>query len=218
MYILPGGVRGLLPEGFKARLLEKLKLVDEFIPKVDKLIFNNIVFEKRARGLAYIPKEWVDVYGVYGPAARGSGVSRDVRKTDPYLQYDKLDFEPFVTDGGDVYARSEVRRADLIMTVDLIRQILDKMPEKGDIKAETPNVLHWKIPQGETYSKCESSRGEYGMYFVTDGSDMPRRVNLKGPSYTHANALLDKLLINANIADTAAIMVSLATCPPEIER
>jgi len=218
MYIIPGGVRGLLPEGFKGRLLEKLKLIDEFIPRIDKLIFNNVVFEKRAKGLAHIPKEWVDEYGVYGPAARGSGVSRDVRKTNPYLFYDKLDFEPFVTTEGDVYARSLVRRADLIQTVDLIRQILDKMPEKGDIKAQTPNVLHWKIPKGETYSKCESSRGEYGMYFATDGSDKPRRVHLKGPSYTHANALLDKLLINANIADTAAIMVSLATCPPEIER
>jgi NADH-quinone oxidoreductase subunit D len=56
------------------------------------------------------------------------------------------------------------------------------------------------------------------MYMVTDGSDMPRRINLKGPSYTHANVLLERLLINANIADTAGIMVSLATCPPEIER
>ena len=92
------------------------------------------------------------------------------------------------------------------------------MPDKGDIRAETPNVMHWRIPKGETYQKCESSRGEYGMYMVTDGSDKPRRVNLKGPSYTHANALLEKLLINANIADTAGIMVSLATCPPEIER
>ncbi|MEN8137923.1 MAG: NADH-quinone oxidoreductase subunit D [Bacteroidota bacterium] len=217
MYIIPGGVRGNLPEGFKERMLENLKLIDEFIVKIDKLIFQNVVFESRAKGLGHIPKEWVDEYGVYGPAARGSGVMRDVRKTNPYLHYDKLDFEPHVETEGDVYARSVVRYEDLKMTVDLIRQILDKIPG-GDIKAQTPNVLHWKIPQGETYAKCESSRGEYGMYFVTDGSDKPRRAHLKGPSYTHANALLDRLLINANIADTAAIMVSLATCPPEIER
>jgi len=56
MYIIPGGVRGLLPDGFKARLLEKLKLIDEFIPKVDKLIFDNAVFQSRAKGLAYIQK------------------------------------------------------------------------------------------------------------------------------------------------------------------
>lgn len=218
MYILPGGVRGLLTDGFKGRMEEKLKLIDEFVIKLDKLMFQNVVFESRAKGLGYIPKEWVDVYGVYGPAARAAGVMRDIRKTNPYLKYAELDFEPYTTTESDVYARSFVRYQDLQTTVDLIRQIMAKMPEKGDIKAETPNVLHWKIPKGETYSKCESSRGEYGMYMVSDGSDMPRRVNLKGPSYTHANALLDKMLINANIADTAAIMVSLATCPPEIER
>ena len=218
MYILPGGVRGLLPDGFKKRLEENLKLADEFVKNVNDLMYNNSVFKKRAKGLAYIPKDYIDKYGVYGPAARAAGVMRDVRKTNPYLKYDELDFEPFVTTESDVYARSLVRWHDLKMTIDLIRQIMAKMPEKGEIKSPTPNVMHWRIPKGETYVKCESSRGEYGMYMVTDGSDTPRRVNLKGPSYTHANALLEKLLINANIADTAGIMVSLATCPPEIER
>ncbi len=218
MYILPGGVRGLLPNGFKNRLEENLKLVDEFLPNVWDLIYTNSVFKKRAKGLAVIPKEWIDQYGIYGPAARAAGIMRDVRKTHPYLFYSEIDFEPFTTDESDVFARSLVRWHDLKMTVDIIRQILAKMPEKGDIKAPTPNVMHWKIPKGETYVKCESSRGEYGMYLVTDGSDKPRRVNLKGPSYTHATSVLEKLLVNANIADTAAIMVSLATCPPEIER
>ncbi len=217
MYILPGGVRGLLPNGFKNRLEENLKLVDEFLPNVWDLIYTNSVFKKRAKGLAVIPKEWIDEYGIYGPAARAAGIMRDVRKTHPYLFYSEIDFEPFTTDESDVFARSLVRWHDLKMTVDIIRQILAKMPEKGDIKAPTPNVMHWKIPKGETYVKCESSRGEYGMYLVTDGSDKPRRVNLKGPSYTHATSVLEKLLVNANVAD-AAIMVSLATCPPEIER
>ncbi|MDA3906188.1 MAG: hypothetical protein PF484_08955 [Bacteroidales bacterium] len=218
MYIIPGGVRGLLPDGFKKRMEENLKLVDEFVINIDNLMYNNSVFKQRAKGLAVIPKDWIDTYGVYGPTARAAGVMRDVRKTHPYLKYAELDFEPFTTTESDVYARSRVRWHDLQTTVDLIRQIMAKMPDGGEIRAETPNVLHWRIPKGETYQKCESSRGEYGMYMVTDGSDKPRRVNLKGPSYTHANALLDKLLINANIADTAAIMVSLATCPPEIER
>jgi NADH-quinone oxidoreductase subunit D len=218
MYILPGGVRGLLPDGFKKRMEENLKLADEFVKSIDDLMYSNSVFKKRAKGLAVIPKEWVDRYGVYGPAARAAGVMRDVRKTNPYLKYAELDFEPYTTTESDVYARSRTRWYDLQTTIDLIRQIMAKMPEKGEIKAQTPNVLHWKIPKGETYVKCESSRGEYGMYMVTDGSDMPRRINLKGPSYTHANVLLERLLINANIADTAGIMVSLATCPPEIER
>ena len=92
------------------------------------------------------------------------------------------------------------------------------MPDKGVFRTQTPNVLHWKIPKGEVYVPSESSRGEYGFYMVSDGSKYPRRVNLRGPSYTHAVVLLEKLLINANIADVHQIMVSLQTCPPEIER
>jgi NADH-quinone oxidoreductase subunit D len=92
------------------------------------------------------------------------------------------------------------------------------MPDKGDIRAKTPNVLHWKIPRGETYQRLESSRGEYGFYMVTDGSMYPRRINLRGPSYNSAFILLEKMLVNANISDVSSIMVSLATCPPEIER
>ena len=218
MYILPGGVRGLLPDGFKARLEDNLKLIDEFIIKIKKLMFDNAVFKKRAIGVGVIQKEWVDMFGIVGPNARSLGISRDIRKDYPYLKYNELDFTPPTATDGDIYARSTVRYKELIQTVDLIRQIMAKMPEKGDIKSPTPNVLHWKIPKGETYTRSESSRGEYGMYYVTDGSDKPRRINLRGPSYNHAMSLLEHMLINANISDVHAIMVSLQTCPPEIER
>lgn len=218
MYILPGGVRGLLPEGFKERMEENLKLIDEFSVNIEKLMFNNAVFKKRAIGVGVIEKEWVDMFGIVGINARCVGVNRDIRKDYPYLKYNDLDFEPATATDGDIYTRSLLRHKELIMTVDLLRQIMSKMPEKGEFKAPTPNVLHWKIPKGETYVRSESSRGEYGMYFVTDGTDKPRRINLRGPSYNHAMTLLEHMLINANISDLHAIMVSLQTCPPEIER
>jgi len=106
----------------------------------------------------------------------------------------------------------------MISSVDLLRQIMAKMPTKGEFKAPTPNVLHWEVPKGEVYVRSESTRGEYGFYIVSDGTKYPRRINLRGPSYTHAVSLLEKMLVNANISDIAAIMVSLQTCPPEIER
>ena len=84
--------------------------------------------------------------------------------------------------------------------------------------ASIPNVLHWKIPPGETYVRGECSRGEYGYYLVTDGSGYPRRVNVRGPSYTHAMALFERMVVNCNISDVAALLVSLHTYPPEIER
>jgi len=104
------------------------------------------------------------------------------------------------------------------MSVDLLRQILAKMPSEGPLMAKMPSMLHWKIPRGETYVRGECSRGEYGYYLVTDGSGYPRRVNVRGPSYTHAMALLERMIVNINIADVAALMVSLHTYPPEIER
>ncbi len=218
MYFTPGGVRGLLPDGFKKRMEENLKEIDDFIHRIDDLMYSNAVFKKRTVDVAVLDPSWIEKYGVVGPNARSAGFNRDVRKDYPYLIYDQLDFEPKVMNHSDIYNRSRLRWHELIMSVDLIRQIMAKMPEKGDFKAPTPNVLHWEIPKGETYVRAESSRGEYGLYMVTDGTDKPRRINLRGPSYTHSMCLLEDMLIGANIADVHSIMVSLQTCPPEIER
>ena len=218
MFILPGGVRDDLPDGFDERMEETLREIESTLRDVHDTMFRNAVFKKRAVGLGYVDPKLVDEYGITGPVARGAGVAKDVRKDQPYLVYDQLDFEPVVAQASDVYARADVRRRDLLMSVDLIRQVLAKMPRQGPVMATLPNVLHWKIPRGETYVRGECSRGEYGYYLVTDGSGYPRRVNVRGPSYTHAMALLEKLIVNVNISDVAGLMVSLHTYPPEIER
>jgi len=218
MYIIPGGVRGNLPEGFKDRMEDNLRDIDDFIVRIKKLIFHNSVFKQRAVGLAVITPDMVDKYGIVGTNARACGVKRDVRKDNPYLYYDQLDFDPPTATEGDVYARTWIRWQELIQTVDLIRQIMAKMPKDGDIRAKMPNVLNWKIAKGDTYVRLESGRGEYGMYYVTDGSDKPRRINLRGPSYNHAISVLEDVLVGTDVADVHATMVSLQTCPPEIER
>jgi len=218
MFILPGGVRDDLPEGFQERMEDTLQEIESTLSDVYDTMFRNAVFKKRAAGLGYVDPAVIDRYGVTGPVARGAGIAKDVRKDQPYLVYDQLDFEPVTANESDVYARADVRRRDLLMSVDLIRQILARMPRKGEVMATLPNVLHWKIPRGETYVRGECSRGEYGYYLVTDGSGYPRRVNVRGPSYTHAMALLEKLIVNVNISDVAGLMVSLHTYPPEIER
>jgi NADH-quinone oxidoreductase subunit D len=218
MFIMPGGVRDDLPAGFDQRMDETLREIEGTLSDVQDTMFRNAVFKKRAIGLGYVDPAWVDEYGITGPVARGAGVAKDVRKNQPYLVYDRLDFEPVTAQESDTYARADVRRRDLLMSVDLIRQILARMPRRGDVMATLPNVLHWKIPPGETYVRGECSRGEYGYYLVTDGSGYPRRVNVRGPSYTHAMALLEKMIVNVNVSDVAGLMVSLHTYPPEIER
>ena len=218
MFILPGGVRDRLPEGFGKRMEETLRELESTLGDIYNTMYCNAVFKKRTIGLGIIDPALIEPYGVTGPNARAAGVAKDVRKDQPYLVYPELEFEPVIGEGSDVYARADVRRRDILLSIDLVRQILARMPGEGPIMTELPNVLHWKIPRGETYIRGECSRGEYGYYLVTDGSGYPRRVNVRGPSYTHAVALLERLIVNVNIADVAGLMVSLHTYPPEIER
>lgn len=218
MFILPGGVRDVFPDGFADRLEATLKEVEGIMKDVHDVMFQNAVFKKRAIGVGVIEPAWIDPFGVTGPNARAAGIAKDVRKDQPYLVYPELEFEPIVGTGSDIFARADVRRRDTLLSIDLVRQILAKMPQTGPVMAKLPNVLHWKIPRGETYIRGECSRGEYGYYLVTDGSGFPRRVNVRGPSYTHGMALLEKMIVNMNISDVAGLMVSLHVYPPEIER
>ena len=218
MHMPPGGVRGLLPQGFIPRMEDSLKKIDQIMEDVERVMFNNSVFKTRSVGLGYIDPGWVDEYGITGPNARGAGIPLDVRKDYPYLKYPELDFGVSVGKDSDVFTRADVRRRDILTTISLIRQIMDKMPSSGPFMADMPNVLHWKIPKGESYVRSECTRGEYGYYTVTDGSGYPRRINVRGPSYTHAIALMERMAINLNIADTAGVMSSLHTYPPEVER
>lgn len=218
IFMLPGGVRNNLPRGFKNRMLSTLDQIEKTLYDVERAMLNNAVFKKRSVGLGYIDPDWVDLYGITGPNARAAGIAKDVRIDNPYAKYASLDFEAVVETDSDIYARTRLRWRDTMMTIDLLRQILDKTPETGEFKTKLPSMLHWKIPAGETYVKAECTRGEYGYYVVTDGSGYPRRINVRGPSYTHAMTVAEKLLVNCNLADVAGTMVSLHTYPPEVER
>ena len=219
MFILPGGVRADLPAGFEKRMEETLQELESTLVDVKRVMFHNAVFKKRSVGIGYIDPALLDEYGITGPNARAAGVARDVRSEQPYLVYPELELEAITGKDSDIYTRAEVRYRDLLQSIDLIRQLLSKMKQhQGKVMSQLPNVLHWKIPPGETYIRGECSRGEYGYYVVTDGSAYPRRINVRGPSYTHAIALFEKLIINNNISDVAAMLVSLHTYPPEIER
>jgi len=219
MYMVPGGVRGPLPDGFEQRALKVMDITDKLLDQVEKAMYNNTVFKSRSKGLGVIPKEMVDPYGIVGPNARSAGVKRDLRKDEPYLMYDQLDFDMITGTDSDAYDRAMLRLLETRQSVDLIRQCLKRMPTDGAFQIkDMPNVLHWKVPKGETYVKAECTRGEYGYYMVSDGTEQVRRVHVRGPSYTHAIAVMEKLAVGTNIADIAGLMVSLHTYPPEVER
>lgn len=218
MYIVPGGVRAGFPDGYTERAREVLNRVEKILREVETVLFNNAIFKLRSQGLGVIPKEMIDPYGIVGPNARACGVERDLRKDEPYLVYDQLDFDVVTGTASDAYERAWVRYREMHQSISLLRQMLDRMPHDGSFQAKMPNVLHWQVPAGETYVKAECTRGEYGYYLITDGSEYLRRVHVRGPSYTHAIAVMEKLAIGVNVADIAGLMVSLHTYPPEIER
>jgi len=94
MFILPGGVRDDLPEGFGQRMEETLREMESTLKQVREVMFHNSVFKKRTVGMGYIDPDWVEPYGITGPTARAAGVPLDVRANQPYLVYPQLDFEP----------------------------------------------------------------------------------------------------------------------------
>ena len=218
MYITPGGVRAPLPEGFTERARSVMDGIEKLLYEIERVVLNNAVFKLRSKGLGIIDPSMIDDYGIVGPNARAAGLARDVRKDSPYLVYDQLDFETITGDKSDAYNRTVQRYQEMHQCISLIRQMLDQTPTSGSFHADLPNVLHWKIPAGQTYVKAECTRGEYGYFLVTDGSEYLRRVTIRGPSYTHAIAVMEKLVVGVNIADVAGLMVSLHTYPPEIER
>jgi len=218
MYMIPGGVRKNLPEGFTEKTLNLIERTKALLVDVEKTFFHNAIVKSRLQGMGIITPEMVSEYGIVGPNARASGIADDIRINNPYLKYAELDIKMITATTGDAYTRAKLRYDELLQSLDLITQILDKMPTEGEIQAKLPNVLHWKIPAGQTYIKAESTRGEHGFYMVSDGTKYPRRVFARGASYTHAISVLEKLAVNLSISDLAALMVSLHTCPPEIER
>ncbi|MCK4349976.1 MAG: NADH-quinone oxidoreductase subunit D, partial [Candidatus Krumholzibacteria bacterium] len=81
-----------------------------------------------------------------------------------------------------------------------------------------PNPFKWRIPEGDAFVRCESSRGELGLYIVSDGGEKPYRVHFRTPSYPHGLTVLEKALKGASVADVGNIMISLYVIAPEIDR
>jgi len=217
IYIWPGGVRRDFPSGFKEKIVNTLHSIGGCVPDYDATFFNNRLFYERAKGIGKITQEEAKQWGATGQTLRATGMAYDIRKVEPYAAYDKVDWDVPVRQDGDAYSRVWVIRDEMIESVHMIFKLLDAMPE-GPVYNRIPNPFKWKIPKGEAYLRCESSRGELGLYMVSSGTDKPYRVHFRTPSYPHGLIILEKLLENASIADVGNIMISLYVVAPEIDR
>lgn len=219
IYNIPGGVRRELPDGFLERVTSTMDYIESRLPDYDNLMFTNQVFVHRARGCGPINQEQALEWAVTGPNLRATGLAFDVRRDDPYLIYDKLDFEIPTEQAGDAWARALVRRKELKESIRIIRQVIARLPRiPGPIRCPIPNPLAWNVPAGSTYTRVESSKGELSWYVVSDGGERPYRTHVRGPSQMHAVQVLEKLSVGCRIEDVAQIMFSLDACPPEVDR
>ncbi|MCB1877113.1 MAG: NADH-quinone oxidoreductase subunit D [Chromatiales bacterium] len=219
MYITPGGVRRDLPEGVLDRLSKVLDYVESRLPEFDNLFFDNAVVINRATGVGTLTTEQALSWGVTGPNLRACGLPFDVRRDDPYLIYDELDFDIPTETAGDAWARTLVRREELLQSIRILRQIIATLPKVGGpIRCALPNPLAWNVPAGSVYARTESSKGELGFFVVSKGGAKPWRVHVRGPSSMHAVHVLERLGPGSRLEDVAQIMFSLDACPPEVDR
>jgi NADH-quinone oxidoreductase subunit D len=219
IYNIPGGVRRDHPSGWLGRVSDTIDYLESRLPDYDNLMFRNRVFVQRARDCGVMNQEQALTWGVTGPNLRACGLPFDVRRDDPYLVYEELDFAIPTEEAGDAWARALVRRKELFESIRIIRQIVERLPSiDGPIRCPIPNPLAWNVPAGSTYTRVESSKGELAWYVVSDGGERPYRTHVRGPSQMHAVQVLERLATGSRIEDVAQIMFSLDACPPEVDR
>ena len=215
-YIVPGGVRNDLPDGFADKALKSLDYFEsKRLPEYDKIFYDNPLFRQRSEGVGILSRSDASSIGVTGSVLRASGIDYDVRKGEPYDIYNDIQFEVPIAKTGDSFARSILPVYDIKQSMNIIRQCLSKMPKSGQIRAKLqPN------PRGapaEAYRRVESGRGALGHYIVSDGTPKPYRHKMSVPSVRNL-AAMPHLLRGAKLADLPVIYWSLNIWPVEIER
>ncbi len=224
-YIRIGGLQRQVPEGFEDQLEVSLARIEELLIDFDKVIVSNRIFVDRFRRTGMIPKERLIQYAVTGPLLRAAGVGLDLRKAEPYLVYDQLDFDVPIGTIGDNYDRFLVCQEELVQSIRIIRQCIPvlrkttgepvdvddpkiRWPAKDRVFGRMEELIQQfkgvtegiRVPAGEAYSAIESPNGELGFYIVSDGSGKPYKVRCRPPSFINV-APMSEMMVGGMLAD-----------------
>ena len=238
-YFQAGGLAEDIPSGFAEECLKLAGRMPAAIDEYEALLDRNQIWLERTKDIGLLSADDAIALGQSGPMLRASGVDWDLRRDQPYLVYDKLDFEIPVYHGCDVYDRYRVHMDEMRESTRIIRQCIEGMPDGAWISDDRKVVLppreelhtsmeslihHFKlvtegysVPEGEVYTTIESPRGEMGCYLVSDGGPKPWRVKFRAPSFVALQAG-PTTMQGTLVADMIAIAASLDTVMGEVDR
>jgi NADH-quinone oxidoreductase subunit D len=226
-----GGMAEPPTPDFKAQCRAALPTIVELVEEGEKMLLKNRIFLDRLENVAPISGKDATHLGWTGPCLRATGVAYDIRKAQPYLKYDEVDFDVPVGTNGDTLDRFLVRLGEIRQSRRIIEQSLDRMADDGPVNCDDPRVLlpnkldvyttieatiqHFKlimegakVPKGECYSYTEGGNGELGYYIVSDGSGTPYRVRIRPPCFQVVGGL-SKLLEGRMLSDIVPTFGSL---------
>jgi len=222
-YLRLGGVAWDLPEPREA-FFEKIRAFLDDLPhklgEYHDMLTGNEILQLRTIDTGHLSAETARDYGCTGPVARASGVDYDLRRDDPYGYYDELDWSVVTEEGGDNFSRLLVRLREVEESAKIIRQCVDLLedwPEDDrEIQANVPRTLR-PDPDAEIYRAVEAAKGELGIYIRSDGTETPARFKIRGPSFSHVQAL-SEMARGEYVPDLVATIGSLDTIMGEVDR
>nr|WP_110298778.1 NADH-quinone oxidoreductase subunit D [Blastomonas natatoria] len=207
----PGGVHQDVPLKLLTDLADWLDTFPKLFEDSMSLVVDNRIFKQRNVDIAVVSKDDAVRWGFSGPMIRGSGIPWDLRKSQPYDVYDRMEFDVPVGTRGDCYDRFMVRVEEVRQSARIMRQCLNEMPEgpiassdrkvvppkRGEMKQSMEALIHhfklytegFHVPAGEVYVATESPKGEFGVYLVSDGTNKPYRCKIRPTAFSHLQAM-----------------------------
>ena len=241
-YFQAGGLAEDIPRGFFPDAREFVDWMPKAVDDYEGLVDKNEIWLERTKGIGLLSADDAIALGQSGPVLRGSGVDWDLRKSEPYLAYDQVDFSVPVYENGDVWDRYKVHMDEMRESTRIIAQCLDRLegmegqpwiaddrkvvlPPREELQTSMESLIHhfkivtegYRVPEGEIYVAVESARGELGCYVVSDGGPRPWRVKFRAPSFVALEATAT-CMTDALVADLIAIVGSLDTVMGEVDR
>jgi NADH-quinone oxidoreductase subunit D len=238
-FVRPGGVAADLPAGWRDDVMRILDLLPERLEEYDILMTGQPIWRERLQGVGVITPAEALALGATGPILRSTGVEWDLRRGEPYLHYEEVEFDIVVGSYGDAFDRYAIRLAEIRESMRIVRQIVDKMPSgdyriqdkkvtpppRGRIDESMEALIHhfkiftegFKVPEGEVYVAIESPRGEIGCYIASDGSAVPYRMHVRGPSFVNLQCL-PHMMRGSLVADAVAVISSVDPVLGEVDR